>query len=115
MGTNGCLWVHCTATVNNNANSKTIRAKLNNTAPIGQINPTSAVYGQILACMGNRNAANSQVGSSFMSGGNFSVSGSAINTGSVDTSSDFTVDITVQLANTGDTAVIESLRIWLQR
>lgn len=108
MGPNGFLRLFLAYTFTNSANNKTLRARLggvSGTAYLSQIVTTSNTF-QASIWIGNRNAANSQVGTT-----NAPVIGGStqsLTTSSVDTSAVTTLVITGQKASGSETLTLES-------
>lgn len=108
LGVNGKLRFYILGTVTNNANAKTFRLKHAST-PLWQVSHTTAVgiTSQILFL--NKNSESSQVTSLFNSA---ILSGSAatvVTPSSIDTSADFSLTVTGQLANSADSISVTAI------
>jgi hypothetical protein len=104
MGANGRVRVTSVWSATNNANNKTLRVKFGGTNYLAQnITTTQSFIHQ--AQIGNRNSASSQVGTGNTA---FGSAGQAISTSAVNTGSSVDITFTIQLANAGDTATLES-------
>lgn len=104
MGPNGRVRITSLWSATNSANNKTMRHKFGGTNYFAQ-NMTTQLSWRHQSEIGNRNAANSQVGN-----GNNSVGsgGQVPNTSALDTTASVTVLLTGQLANAADTVTLES-------
>jgi hypothetical protein len=107
MGLNGSLRIWTLWTMTNSANNKTIRVRFsgaNGAQYMVVTNTTTATY-HAVTLLGNRGAANSQVGQ--MSNGLIASSSGAVVTSAVDTTVDTTIVITGQKASAGETITLE--------
>lgn len=113
MGINGGVMIHSAWTITNNANTKTLRIRLNGIAGTAYLSqsPASVLsfidFGRRIR---NRNSASSQVGIINSTG---STSGGAVVTSSIDTTVSVDLVITAQLGVGTDTATLESYEVWL--
>ncbi len=110
MGPNGRIRVTTIWTTTNSANNKTCRTRFggaSGTQYQTSVITTSAVLVDIRE-LGNRNAANSQVGSTVFTTGGLGTSGTGVTTSAVDTTADTTVVITGQKATAGEVLILES-------
>ena len=108
LGANGKLRFYILGTVTNNANSKSFRLKHAATT-LWQVAYTTAVgiTAQILFL--NKNSESSQVTSLYNSYGTGGASFTSIITSSIDTSADFSLTFTGQLANSADSMSITTI------
>lgn len=114
MGANGRLRITAMFSNNNSGNSKTFRVRwgasgagTSGTAFNSVANTTSLSW-RTIGEVDNRNAANSQVLSINGAGGGVGVGAGAFATTAIDTASASEIAFTAQLANTGDTANLDS-------
>lgn len=113
IGPNGALEIHYLISGTNNANTKTMRIKLNGTtisAPV-LLNQSSFKGHTMLS---NRNSVSSQImgsGAAGSSGTAFGGSGGVVQTFSFNTAADITFTITLQLANSADSLNLESFTL----
>lgn len=109
LGPNGILVVNSTWSMTNNVNNKTMKVKFGGTTFVSQTVASQAAF-QHQARVRNRNAVASQVGFGFTatSFGNTTV---AVITAALNTAIDRDVVFTGQLANTGDSLVLEGYDI----
>lgn len=115
MGANGILRITTLWTYTNSANSKTLRVKFGGTTFMGVSQTTSNTYSD-QRNIANRNATNSQVAWPQGSGsGGFNVSGSAVTTGTIDTTSSQDILITAQKASGAETLILERYLVELLR
>jgi len=112
MGPNGFVEIDVLWSCTNNANGKTIRARLATSGSgltgtlVDSGTPTSVAAQRRLILVSNRNSASSQVsGSTGQAGGTGSIS--APSTAAIDTSAASEIGITGQLTNSGDTLTLE--------
>lgn len=114
MGPNGILRVTTLWNYTNSANSKTLRVRLGGlSGPAFQANVvTASNIGVMQRTIQNRNSQASQVGFNAANATSYTTvgSGTSVATGSVDTSADQNIVITVQLASAGETVTLEA---WL--
>lgn len=118
MGTNGQLRITTLWSYTNNANAKTLRVRLGGIGGTSffQGSATSLATNHCQILIRNRNSASSQVGWAAAGGlAGVGSSTSANTTGSIDTSVLATLVISGQLADTLDTASLESYTVELLR
>lgn len=113
MGANGRLRITTTWTTTNSANSKTLKVKFGGTS-YGTMVITASAATMDMRTVGNRNATNSQVGSSSGTIGGFgNSSATAPITSAIDTTASTTVAITGQKASSGELLTLESYSVEL--
>lgn len=111
MGPNGQFEAVLHFTYTNSANNKTLRLKFGGTT-FWQVAATTTANYQVYIRVCNRNSNSSQVHFTLTAGtSGLGQSGSAVTTGTIDTSSDQNILITGQLANSGETIQLESYLI----
>jgi hypothetical protein len=112
MGPNGVLRIRSSWSYPNNANVKTIRARLGGltgTTYFASAPTTTATYSD-LRSISNRGATNSQVGSA-PTASQIVASASALPTSAIDTTAATTLVFTAQCANAADTITLESYQV----
>jgi len=107
MGAKGKLKIWPLLSMTNNANSKTLKLKMDGNVIYGNTRANEA-HIQFLSVVRNTNSESSQKISSGITVG-LGTSTAAITTLSVDTSVDFTISITGQLANAADSLTLDGL------
>jgi len=109
MGPNGMLEVEYLGTHSNSANAKTYRIRFGGLSGNSYcvIAPTTTNTSHGIAYIANRNSEASQVGNSQMTQGGWGSIASGVVTNTVNTANAQDIIITGQLANTGDTMVLE--------
>jgi hypothetical protein len=113
LGPNGQLEVISLWSATSSANNKTIRLDFGGTDFL-QVNLTTNGQYQVYTRIANRNSASSQIGHVPNVAG-FGVSGGALASSSVDTTSPVTVSLTGQPTNAADTIALESYIARLSR
>ncbi|MDH7640535.1 hypothetical protein [Sphingomonas oryzagri] len=108
MAPNGQIEIVPDWSYTNNSNTKTIRVRFGGTSFASSAYTTSA-QGQVLVRIANRNATNSQVGTS----AGFATSSGTPTTSAIDTTASVPITLTCQLAVTTDTCTLESYIIKL--
>jgi hypothetical protein len=109
FGTNGFMRLRMKWTLTNNANTKTARVRFGGIG--GTIHYTRDLGNnatqEMEVVIGNRNAANSQVGyqKSFST---IAIASAAVTTGAIDTAPGTTAVITIQKTTAGDTCTLEA-------
>lgn len=108
LGENGKIRFYILGTVTNNANNKILRIKHTATS-LWQMAYTTAVgiTSQILFL--NKNSESSQVTSLFNSTGLTATTATAVTPSTIDTSADFSLTITGQLANSADSISVTAI------
>lgn len=117
MGLNGVLRVTTLWSYPNNANTKTLRVRfggLAGTVIATQAATTTASYQETFT-LGNRNAANSQVGNAANLSGKVGGTSSALITAAVDTAAAVDLVFTAQCGNATDTITLEGYIVELLR
>jgi hypothetical protein len=109
MGANGAIRIKALFTLTNNANNKTFRIKFGGTSLLAATFTANSTL-SIFRTIANRNATNSQVSEAGTSSG-FGGIAAAIATAAIDTTAAQDIVITIQLANAGDSATLESYTI----
>ncbi len=104
MGPNGQIEVEALFSINNSANSKTMRVRLGGSLA-GATATTSTASFQGKSRIANRNSASSQVAPASLV---VSSSATAVNTLAINTANAADITITGQLANAGDSVTLES-------
>ena len=105
MGAKGKLKIWPLLSMTNNANGKTFKLKMDGNVIYGNTR-TNETHIQFVSIVRNANSESSQkIGTGVTAG--LGTSTAAIVTLSVDTAVDFTISITGQLANAGDTLTLE--------
>lgn len=108
MGPNGRLRITILWSNNNNANNKIMRIKFGGTAFFSSVHTTVTSRRDQLE-IANRNSANSQVGNNSEGQGGFGAGASStLVTSAIDTTAAADITATIELANSGDNAAIES-------
>lgn len=109
MGRNCSLRITTLWSTTNSANNKTLRVKLGGTAFMSPT-LTTAASANAVSILRNKNNVGSQV---FFTPGSvmFTSSSSAVSTASINTAADQLIEITGQLANTGETITLEGYTI----
>ena len=109
LGANGVVRIRVLSTHTNNTNAKTLRVYFGGVLVLGPTMTTTATFRDEHEIF-NRNSVSSQVfyGSGSQAGGFGSTSG-ALLTGTVNTASDVTVEVTGQLGNAADSIILQSL------
>jgi len=109
MGAKGKLKVYPLFGCTNNANNKMFYIKAGGVSFSAILSTTNSASVQYACIIRNTNSESSQV--SFASGNQYSVGNSsgAITTASVNTAADFTLAVSAQLANAGDTFTLHGL------
>lgn len=118
MSANGTLSVLTYWSANNNANAKTPRVRFSGAAgtPVTGQTLANSVTERFLVNISNRAATNSQVfdpGTGGVGTGGWGVSTAAVTTAAVDTTAATSVVISGQMANAGDTMILERYLILL--
>lgn len=116
MGLNGGLLIMMGWSYTSSANTKTFRARFGGIAGVEYLlaTLTTNVTLSDQRRIRNRNSASSQTGQqSLGSSGGFGGSSGLQQTSSIDTTADTSLVLSAQLANTGDTARIETYDVWL--
>jgi len=108
LGVNGKLRLYILGTVTNNANTKSFRLKYAST-PLWQVAHTTAVGVTAQILFLNKNSESSQVTSLYNSSGTGGGTASAVTPSSIDTSVDFSLTITGQLANSADSISVTAI------
>ncbi len=113
MGPNGLLRVTTLFSVTSSANAKTPRIRLGGLSGTAfmQLALTTSSSNLSQRLIQNRNSQAAQVSAALGNTTSFGNSGNAVVTGSIDTSSDWTLAITGQLANSGETITLESFLV----
>lgn len=113
MGAAGALRISALWSTTNNANNKTLSIRLGGTVISAPVIASQASFSEIIT-LRNRGVANSQVTTpSAATGGGVGVSTSAVTTTAIDTTASLALTLTATLANTGDTATLESYSVEL--
>ena len=107
MGAKGKLKIWPLLSMTNNANSKTLKLKMNGNVIYGNTR-TNEAHIQFLSVVRNTNSESSQKISSGITAG-LGASTAAIMALSVDTSVDFIISVTGQLSSAGDTLTLDGL------
>jgi hypothetical protein len=115
LGLNGSLLVEARRTHTNSANAKTGRVRLGGLAGASLDGPQVTAFNTSFhtSRVQNRNAANSQIGGNGAL--NLTASANAFSTSAVDTSVAQDLVYTLQLANSGESITLESIRVILVR
>jgi hypothetical protein len=115
MGPNGRLRITTLWSNTNSGNTKSMRARLGGASGTLYMNVgvTASAALMDIRQISNRNAANSQVGSSTGTTGGLGVSGVAPITSAIDTTADTTLVLTGQKATSGETLTLESYLVEL--
>jgi hypothetical protein len=110
MGANSSLRIDFMTSCTNNANAKTVRAKLGGTT-FATLNMTSQASNRRVIKISNRNSTNSQI--SFPASNTIGLGSStvAVLTTAIDFTSSQTFTITVENANAGDTISVEDVTV----
>jgi hypothetical protein len=110
LGPNGHMCIYLLATCTNDANSKTIRVKLNSTAYV-EVDLASTSGGAFERVIANRNSQASQVAILKSQIASYGTVSSANTSGTVNTAIDSTLTITLQPYTANDNLKIESYSI----
>jgi len=110
IGENGMLRVTMLWSYTNSANSKTLRTKLGGTSFFTS-QPTTTVAARVVLELRNRNSLTSQVSFNATTTLALGTSGAANATYSIDLSVDQTLQITAQLAATGEVITLEGYTV----
>jgi hypothetical protein len=112
MGPNGVVRVTSLWSYTNSGNNKTMRTRLGGIAGTSHATTvtTATASARVQCQINNRNSQSSQVSApaGFGSGVMFGVSGGALTTGTIDTSTSQDIVLTAALANSGETITLES-------
>ena len=109
MGANGKLKIWPLIGCTNNANNKTMYIKAGGTTFFAPVYTNAAVSVQFLGIIRNINSASSQIAHSSTSQSGVTLSSTAPTAASINTASDFTLAISAQLGNAGDTFTLHGL------
>ena len=109
LGPNGYLSIKAQLGVNNNANAKTYRIKINGTT-INSGNAASGLTYRISAEMFNRNNVSAQIMQAAGQVG-YGIFGTAAQTFAINTSVDMIISMTLQKASAGDTLTVEAFSV----
>lgn len=119
MGANGSIVIHSSWSHTNSANNKNARARIGGISGTVFMNYTDTTTATLtdLRHIANRNATNSQAVSASNGGatGGFGASASTLSAPAQDTTANFDIVLTGQLANSGETITLESYRAELIR
>ena len=108
LGENGKLRFYIAGTVTNSANNKVFRLR-HSSAIIWQLGLTTAVGVAAQVLFLNKNSESSQTNSLTNSHGLSGASFTLVTTSSIDTSADFSLTFTGQLANSADSISVEAI------
>jgi hypothetical protein len=114
IGPNGVLRITSTWSHTNSANIKILRAKFGGTT-FGSISATTTATFRMQQEIHNRNASNSQGGYGTGGTGGWSTTTGSPITAAIDTTADQNVVFSIELANAGETATLESYTIEVLR
>ena len=109
MGANGKLKIWPLIGCTNNANNKTMYIKAGGTTFFAPIYTNAAVSVQFLGIIRNINSASSQIAHSSASQSGVTLSSIAPIAASINTASNFTLALSAQLGNAGDTFTLHGL------
>jgi hypothetical protein len=122
LGSNGFIEVEAVWTVTNNGNAKTPRVRFGASGAgtggtaIRQPSAASVVIYHEFVIIQNRNATNSQVGSTGTAVvGPYGTGGAALPTAAIDTTAAAEVVISGQKGDSADTMTLEAYRVWLTK
>lgn len=112
IGANGAVITHEKWSYTNSANAKTFRVRYGSTLmyAFGATTTTAFIKSTFIT---NRNSESSQIGDSNVAA--FGTTTQTFYTGTVDTSADFTLNITGQKASGGESLILESYSITVRR
>jgi len=112
VGANNILYTYTYWTYTNSAKTKTLRVKLDATT-FQAVGATTTANANRAVIVSNRNAINSQIGTSTTLSGGYGTSGAGPATGSVDFTNDVTVTFTGQLTDSGESIIQRSASVIL--
>jgi len=110
MGPNGVLRIVCFWSFTNSANTKTVRNRFG-ASPLSSLQVTAIGSSRTTSYAFNRNAENSQLGSTATQGISDGSSAGAWTNLAVDTTVAQTIRITAQLANAGESVTLEGYMV----